>query len=260
MTESPSGGNDRVVFATTHWTRVVASRGDAPEARQALSDLCAAYYEPVVAVLRGERRTEDQARELAHGFFESVLERHGLEGADPARGRFRSYLLGALKHFLANRRRHDARAKRGGEVPHEALDASSGMDIETDFDAPLQVADPSAWPPDADFDRAWALQLIGRALAVLSEEAKESGTLREFEALKPWLTGDGGGLGQTQGDRAAALGMTEGALRVAVHRLRRRFRQVVKTQIAATVSDPADIADELSTLIRALGNGMPPVA
>lgn len=255
MTESSSGANDRVVFATTHWTRVVASRGDAPEARQALSDLCAAYYDPVVAVLRGERRTEDQARELAHAFFERVLERHGLEGADPARGRFRSYLLGALKHFLANRRQHEARSKRGGDVQHESFDVSQEMDI--DPGVPLQVPDPLAWPPDEDFDRAWALQLIGRALAVLSGEATESGTTREFEALKPWLTGDGGRPGQTQGDLAAALGMTEGALRVAVHRLRRRFRQVVRSLIAATVSDPADIADELSTLIRALENGMP---
>ena len=251
MTESPSGGNDRVVFATTHWTRVVASRGDAPEARQALSDLCAAYYEPVVAVLRGERRSEDQARELAHGFFESVLERHGLEGADPARGRFRSYLLGALKHFLANRRMHDARAKRGGDVPHEALNASP------DTDAGLQVADPSAWPADAAFDRAWALRLIERALEVLSREADTEASAREFEVLKPWLTGDGGGFGRTQGALAAELGMTEGAFRVAVHRLRRRFRWVVRSEIAATVSNSADIADELNTLIRALGDGLP---
>ena len=101
-------------FATTHWTRVLAARGDSSEAQAALSELCAAYYQPVVAFLNGTGRTDDDARELAHQFFSRILERNGLDGADPERGRFRSYLLGALKHFLHATREREERQKRGG--------------------------------------------------------------------------------------------------------------------------------------------------
>jgi DNA-directed RNA polymerase specialized sigma24 family protein len=235
-----------VVFATTHWTRVLASRGQAPEAQQALSDLCATYYTPVVAVLRGECRSGDEARDLAHAFFERILERQGLDGADPARGRFRSYLLGALKHFLANRRLHARRTKRGGDAPHLPLEPSPN---EPDT---LSIADTSGLPDDAVFDRAWALSLLERAFDVLKAEAAQSGNSREFEVLKPWLTGDGEGAERTPSDAAQELGWSDGAFRVALHRLRRRFRDVVKGEIAATVASPDDIADELRHLIAAL--------
>jgi RNA polymerase sigma-70 factor (ECF subfamily) len=246
MSEAHSLARGPVVFATTHWTRVLASRGQAPEAQQALSDLCATYYAPVVAVLRGECRSDDEARELAHAFFERILERHGLEGADPARGRFRSYLLGALKHFLSNRRLHARRTKRGGDAPHQPLDPSPN-----ESDTPA-IADASSLPDDAVFDRTWALSLLERAFDVLKREATQSGNLREFEVLKPWLTGDGEGAERTQSDAAQELGWSDGAFRVALHRLRRRFREVVKGEIAATVASPDDIADELRHLIHAL--------
>ena len=237
-----------VIFATTHWTRVLASRGSAVEAREALSALCAAYYESVVAVLRGERRTDDQARDLAHAFFESVLEHHGLGGADPARGRFRSYLLGALKHFLANRREHEAREKRGGRAVHVPLDAPRPGDTETP-----SIPDPAAEPDAAAFDRAWALRTLERAFAVLTADAARSGDPASFEALKPWLIDDAEAAGRTQAQAAAALGWSDVAFRVALHRLRRRFREVVRAEVAGTVSDPADVADELRHLIVALG-------
>lgn len=223
---------------------MVAARGDSPEARQALSDLCAAYYAPVVAFLRSEGRPDDAARELAHEFFARLLERPALDGADPQRGRFRSYLLGALKHFLANRRVHESRAKRGGGLVQEPLPC------ETDTSAGLAIPDPAAPLPDSYFDREWAVSLLERALTALAREAAETGTRREFEMLKPWLTGEGAGRSPTEAARE--LGLNEGAVRVAIHRLRRRCREVVKAEIAQTVNEPADVADELRHLIAAV--------
>jgi RNA polymerase sigma factor (sigma-70 family) len=231
-------------FATTRWTHVLAARGSSPEARQALSDLCAAYYAPVVAFLRREGRDEDAARELAHEFFARVLERPSFDGADPQRGRFRSYLLGALKHFLANRRVHDLREKRGAGAAHEPLVR------ESDTSTGPAIADASTPTPDTVFDREWALSVLERAFAVLSREAEQAGALREFEALKPWLTGESAG--RPQADAAQELGLSEGAVRVAIHRLRRRFREVVKAEIAQTVKEPGEVAEELRHLIEVL--------
>ncbi len=128
------------VFATTRWTQVLAARGDSAQARQALSDLCAAYYEPVVSYLRHPHRTEDDARELAHQFFELVLHRRAFDAAAPGHGRFRSYLLGAVKHFLAEAQRRARAAKRGGGQPPLSLEANTKTD--TDFEP--QVSDPAA--------------------------------------------------------------------------------------------------------------------
>ncbi len=232
------------VFATTRWTQVLASHGDSAQARQALSDLCAAYYGPVVAFLRCEGRDDDTARELAHEFFARVLERRSLDGADPQRGRFRSYLLGALKHFLANRRVHELRDKRGGHVAHEPLA------VETDTAFGPAAPDPSMPSPDSLFDREWALNVLARAFEVMKQECEQSGTLREFEALKPWLTGES--VGRSQAEAAGELGMNEGAVRVAIHRLRRRFRELVKREIAQTVTEPRDVSAEMHYLIEAL--------
>ena len=203
-------------FATTRWTQVLASRGDSAPARQALSDLCAAYYGPVVAFLRREGRDDDTARELAHEFFAGVLERQSFDRADPQRGRFRSYLLGALKHFLANRRVHELREKRGGYVVHQPLAN------EADTSPGHEIADASTLSPDTVYDREWALNVLERAFRVMKRECEQSGTLHEFETLKPWLTGERAG--RPQADAARELGMNEGAARVAIHRLRRRFR------------------------------------
>jgi RNA polymerase sigma-70 factor (ECF subfamily) len=223
---------------------VLASQGHSEQARQALSDLCAAYYVPVVAFLRSEGRVEDTARELAHEFFARVLERQSLGGADPERGRFRSYLLGALKHFLANRRAHESRAKRGGADTPESLTA------ETDSSPGLAVADTNVLSPDRLFDREWALSIIERSLSAMRQEATQNGALREFEALKPWLPGENAS--RSQADAARNLSMNEGAVRVAIHRLRRRFRELVEAEVAQTLNDPADVAGEMRYLIEAL--------
>jgi DNA-directed RNA polymerase specialized sigma24 family protein len=234
----------KCVFVTTRWTQVLASHGNSAEARQALSDLCGAYYRPVVTFLRSEGRDEDTARELAHEFFARVLERQSFSGADPQRGRFRSYLLGALKHFLANRRVHDSREKRGGGAVRERFNS------ETDTSLARTVPDPSAPSSDALYDREWALNILRRAFEIIRRECEHSGRQQEFETLKAWLTGESAR--PTQADAARQLGMNEGAVRVAIHRLRRRFREQVKSEIAQTVSDPGEAAEEMRHLIAAL--------
>ena len=228
-------------FLTTRWTLIRNARGDTPEAREALRELCANCYAPVVAFLRREGRDEESARELAHEFFARVLAGDAFDEAESGRGRFRSYLLGAVKHFLMNRRRDAAREKRGGGVRHTTIDEG------TDTSPGVQPADHSVLPPDTAFDREWALAMIGRALGCLEQE---SGDAARFTALKPWLTPTG--LPASQAETAAQLDMTEEALKVAIHRLRKRFRSLVRAEVATTLHDPADLDDEMRHLVAAL--------
>lgn len=223
-------------FHETRWTLVLRARGQGAEARAALSDLCAAYYAPVVAFLKNDGRGEDAAREMAHAFFESVLAR-GVGTPERERGRFRSYLLGALKHFLSKHRAAALAEKRGGGAEHIPLttDTSAGLPL-------------PAGPDDAlAFDREWAFTVIARALAALEAEKPA-----HFTTLKPWL--DGGADG-SQAAAACALGMSETAVKVAIHRLRVRFREFIRVEVAATVSDAAETGGELRHLIAIASGG-----
>lgn len=213
---------------------ILHSHGDSAEARKALSDLCAAYYAPVVAFLRREGRLEDAGREVAHGFFAMLLE-NGLGAADKERGKFRSYLLGALKH---KQRTAAAAEKRGGGSEHVPLVAES----DTSPGLPIPAAQEEN--PELSFDREWAFTLIARALAAL--EAEHSHRPGFFAALKPWINATPD---TTQAETALLLGMSETALKVAIHRLRTRFRERIRAEVAATVHDPAETADELRHLI-----------
>jgi RNA polymerase sigma-70 factor (ECF subfamily) len=228
-------------FAATRWTLVVQARGEDAAARGALSELCGAYYAPVITFLRSGGRDEDAARELAHEFFSRVLSGGSLRGADPARGRFRSYLLGAVKHFLADRRDKSLAEKRGrGEAPVSLEDTAGGFAV------------PAPETPDSEraFDRQWALTVIARALAVVEGELNEAGKSAQFAVLKPWITG--GDISGSQAAAASQLRMSEGAVKVAIHRLRQRFREAVKSEIAHTVPAESDIDDELRHLIAVL--------
>jgi RNA polymerase sigma factor (sigma-70 family) len=232
-------------FAPTRWTLVLRARDETPEARSALSDLCAAYYEPVFRFLRREGRDEDLARELTQGFFARVLQHGGLGAADPGRGRFRSYLLGAVKHFLADCRKHAGREKRGSGVAPESLDmpaleGASGLD----------VADKGATVPDAWFDREWALAVMDRALNALETEFKSSGKAEQFNCLQPWLAGETEKL--SQAEAARQLRLSEGAVKVAIHRLRKCFGKLIRTEIAQTVGEGEDVDAELRYLIEVL--------
>jgi DNA-directed RNA polymerase specialized sigma24 family protein len=236
---SASAGN----FAATRWTLVVQARGGDAAAQSALSELCEAYYAPVLTFLRSEGREEDAARDLAHEFFARVLAGGSLRGADPARGRFRSYLLGAVKHFLRDVRAKNMAEKRGGgqeTIPLE--DTASG----------LGVASPNLPDCERAFDRQWALTVIGRSLETIRGEHTGAEKTRQFEVLKPWITGENPHLSQLAA--AVELGMNEGAVKVAIHRLRQRFREAVKSEISQTVPAESDIDDELRHLIAVLSS------
>ena len=215
---------------------MLRASGKGAEAEAALADLCAAYYAPVVAFLRRDGCGEDVAREKAHAFFASVLA-SGVGAPEREHGRFRSYLLGALKHFLSKQRDAALAEKRGGGAEHIVLttDTAAGL--------PLPAA-----PDDAlVFDREWAFTVIARALVALEAEKPA-----HFPTLKPWL--DGGAV-CSQAGAATALGMSETAVKVAIHRLRVRFRELIRAEVAATVHDPADAADELRHLIAIASGG-----
>jgi RNA polymerase sigma factor (sigma-70 family) len=187
---------------------------------------------------------EDSARDLTQEFFARLLARQGIDSVEPQRGRFRSFLLGAVKHFLADMRDHTHRLKRGAGQPTESTDPG------TDTSPGLQLADLNASSPDREFDRKWALTLLERALAQLAQEHAAAGKAEHFEALKPWLSGDTDNI--SQAEAAARLGVNEGAVKVAIHRLRRRFREEIKTEIGRTVSDGAQVDAELHDLLEAL--------
>jgi RNA polymerase sigma-70 factor (ECF subfamily) len=228
-------------FHPTRWTLVLRSRGQGEDAKAALSDLCAAYYEPVVAFLRRDGRGADDARETAHAFFEFVLSR-GIGAPEQGRGKFRSYLLGALKHFLSKQRDANLAAKRGGGIERVPL-------VDDSVTAP-GLPMPGVLDDTLAFDRDWAFALIARALSALENEHAHKPDF--FTALKPWL---GGGAETPQCDAARALGISETAVKVAIHRLRSRFRELIRAEVAATVDEPADVTDELRHLIAVAARG-----
>ncbi len=235
----------KTAFDQTRWTLVLRARGGTPEARAALNELCEAYYDAVLRFLIREGRDESSARDLAQEFFTRILTRGAFDEADPERGRFRSYLLGALKHFLTDQRKHDRRLKRGGGSLPASLDA-----LGRDGNEALEVPDTAAPMPDANFDREWALAVVGRALATLEGEFNSAGKADQFQGLKPWLMGSS--IPVPQSETARQLALTEGALKVAIHRLRKRFRDAVRADIAQTLRDPSVVDEEVQHLIAAL--------
>jgi RNA polymerase sigma-70 factor (ECF subfamily) len=230
-------------FVTTRWTHVLAARGSSESARAALSELCSAYYGPVVAFLEHTGCAPEEPREVAHEFFAGLLARDGLAGADRERGRFRSYLLGALKHFVANRHRRAGREKHGGRAEHLPLEVGT----DTALELPVPAPSPGL---DALFDHEWAVTVVEGALATLGRESVAAGQARQFAVLKPWLS-----FAAEPGSQAAAaaeLGVNEGAVKVAIHRLRHRFRELVRAEVAQTLPADGDVRAELRHLVEAL--------
>ncbi|MES2595670.1 MAG: sigma factor [Verrucomicrobiota bacterium] len=229
-------------FHTTRWSVVLAAQraGHGTTGHQALSDLCRDYWYPLYAFVRRRGHAAHDAQDLTQAFFASLLEA-GATAADPKRGRFRSYLLGALKHFLANEFHRANALKRGGGqevLDWDALDAESRYAIE-----PRDEND-----ADALYDRRWAMDVLERAMGRLRAEftaKKDEGT---FEALKGTLSG----VEQAREELAQKLGLSEGALKVAVHRLRQRYREVLRAEIAETVDSSAEVEDEMRHLISVL--------
>jgi RNA polymerase sigma-70 factor (ECF subfamily) len=232
-------------FATTHWSLVAAAKPDEASqsrAREALEELCRTYWYPLYAFVRSRGHSAADAQDLTQAFFARIIEMGGFASADRERGRFRSYLLGAMKHFLANEWHRARTQKRGGRVQLIEWDA---LDPETRYaGAPKQQDD-----PEHVFDREWALETIGAALQVLRDEMVQAGKREQFDALKGGLTGEDDA---PRAEIAARLGMSEGAVKVAVHRLRQRFRKLVRAAIAETVSNEADLDDEMRYLVTVL--------
>lgn len=231
-------------FHTTRWTLVRHAAGDDTEARQALSELCAACYEPVVAYLCRAGNHPEAARELAHEFFAQVLERPGLGGADPGQGRFRTYLLGALKHHLCHRRAHASRMKRGGGA------VLISMQADVDGGSVIDPVDVHMLPPDREFDRQWALHILRRATNMISAEWQAVGKAEEFSLLQPFIGGEPAhgaleALATSRGGKAATLRKT-------ISRMRQRFRQHVKACITPTLAEARHVDEEMRDLFAAL--------
>jgi RNA polymerase sigma factor (sigma-70 family) len=235
-------------FPTTRWSRILAARDgdpDATEARGALADLCRAYWYPLYAFIRRRGHDPEDTRDLTQEFFARLIEADFLAGVDRARGKFRSFLLAACTHFLSNRRDFERAAKRGGGRRVVSIDAAEA-------EGRYGLEPSHRLTPEALFARRWALTVLSQTLDRLRDEHQAAGPaqLARFEALRATLTGDGGRV--PHAELAAQLGLTEGAVQVAVHRLRRRYREVLRNLIAATVEDPSEIDDEIRDLFAAL--------
>ena len=242
---SPAAGGGS--FHTTRWTQVITAKEASREGRDALRDLCAAYYAPVITYLRRHGHAADAAQELAHEFFARMLEGDSIRAANPMQGRFRSYVLGAVKHFLAHRREAALRLRRGAGMSPVALDSRSDSGVTTPG---FILVDEDGLSPDAAFDRQWALTVLDRAMESLRRESRAEGKEEMFEKLHPWLTGQAEH--GEQAELAAALHMNMNSLKSAVHRLKHRFRSLVREEIAATLEDPSIAEEEMSVLFIAL--------
>jgi DNA-directed RNA polymerase specialized sigma24 family protein len=240
--EPRSSSKNAVSFHTTRWTRVVRAKSPSEDGRVALADLCDAYYEPVVAFLNWELRDADAAREMSHSFFAEMLAGGTFAGVERERGRFRTYLLGSVKHFLSHQREAERCLKRGGGAVNVSLDE--------DVSGGFEIADARQISPDAAFDREWALTTLARAMEAVKTECEKDGRANFFQQVKPWLTGEA-----THGDQGAiaeACGMSTAALKTAISRLRKRFRERVKEEIAGTLDDAAMVDQEMQVLFAAL--------
>jgi RNA polymerase sigma-70 factor (ECF subfamily) len=233
-----------VHFETTQWNVVRAAGGaTCKESKDALAALCRQYWYPVYAYARRHGMKPDEAADVTQGFFARVIERKVVRGADPGRGRFRSYLLGVFKHFLSHECARARAQKRGGGKRLIPLDPDSaeeryGMEPAHDDTA------------ERLFERQWALRLLELALEDLAAQCELEGKRRQFELFRPFLSGGGGAAYR---DAGAELGLSEGAARVVVHRLRTRYRELLREHIRRTVAAPEQVDEEIQHLFHAVG-------
>lgn len=229
------------VFATTNWS-VVVRAGETPssESQAALQTLCRAYWYPLYAYVRRVGQSPYDAQDSVQEFFARFLEHRHVRLANPARGRFRTFLLTSFRNFLINEWKQAKRRKRGSGQPAISWD-------EAQAESRFAGEPATGQPPDSLYDRGWAAMLLDRALAALRAEFEQAGKLAHFDRLKGCILGEK--QSPSYAELAFALGMTEGAVRVAVHRLSKRFGELLRAEVAQTVSTPAEVNEELRYLV-----------
>jgi RNA polymerase sigma factor (sigma-70 family) len=233
-------------FAVTRWSVVLAAgSSDSTHARDALETLCRAYWHPIYAFIRRQGHSPHDAQDLTQEFFARLLQKNYLGGVDRAKGRFRSFLLVCLKHFLANEWDKAGAQKRGA---HPVLISTNVQSAESAYgQEPAESA-----TADKIFERRWALTLLEQVLARLRAEYTRDGKARTFEELRSTLTGERRAV--PYAEIAPRLKISEGAVKVAVHRLRQRYRELLREEIAHTVSGPEQVEEEIRALFAALSD------
>ena len=230
-------------FNTTHWSVVLQAQGESPAAHEALEDLCRTYWRPIYGFVRREGARPEEAKDITQGFFALILERKDFSSVRQEKGRLRSFLLAALKHFMANERRDAAALKRGGGRALLPLDEAEAYDV-SDFDGSDMLS------ADLLYDRKWAFTVLDRVFARLREESQGSANAPLLQRLNELLSDEPDR--PSQAEIASEFGMTENAVKQAFHRLRQRYRELLRQEVANTVATPAEIEGELRHLIAAL--------
>lgn len=241
----PTGGGGRH-FATTHWS-IVLRAGDSQASQRsvALETLCAAYWHPLYAFVRGNGYGPEESRDLTQEFFARLLEREWLKEADPQRGKFRTFLLAALKHFLANEWKAANRQKRGGNATFLSMEELGAAEQYVP-----EFTD--AMPPDRLYDRRWAEQVLARVIERLRQEWTDAGQSVRYEVLRTFLVEDDG---PSYAELGAELGLSESGVASAIHRLRRRYGELFRAEIAETVGEEAEVEEEIRYLCGLLAEG-----
>lgn len=231
-------------FCTTMWLVVQeAGQVDSQRSAEALAQLCHAYWYPLYAFVRRQGYSPEQSQDLTQEFFRRLIEKKSFQAADPARGRFRSFLLSSLRNFLANEWERARTQKRGGNAISFSLDA---VNAEEQY----QLEPSDGRTPETIYDQRWAYALLERVMTQLREEFTESGKADRFEAFSTFLLDDNSA---SQAELAVALRMTESAVKSAIHRLRQRYGELLRQEVAHTVSRPEDVEREIVELFESLG-------
>jgi RNA polymerase sigma factor (sigma-70 family) len=239
---SPIGGGGR--FATTHWSVVLeAGHESSPQSKAALEQLCRAYWYPLYTFIRRQGRGPEEAQDLTQEFFAHLLASDSFGRADPAKGRFRSFLLGALKHFLVNEWQREHRLKRGGGCLFLSLD-------EVDAETRLALEPTDELTPEMAYERRWAEAVLAQVLERLQGEFAAAGQEARFAGLKVFLLA--GQEPASYAEVAVPLGLSEAAVKSAIHRMRQRYGDLIRAEIAQTLASPAEVEDELRHLLAVL--------
>lgn len=231
-------------FATTRWSMVlVAGHNSSPDADAALATLCETYWFPLYAYARRRGHNANEAQDVTQEFFARLIEKDYVAAADPERGRFRAFLLTTFKHFLSKERDKGKAQKRGGGRSPLSLDFASG-------ESRYVTGVTDTLTPEQLYDRQWTVALLDRVMRRLEEEMRESGKADWFDRLKEFIVGSSGGA--TYAKAAESLGATEAAAKMATHRMRKRYRVLLRREIAETVEHVADVEDEIRSLFATL--------